>query len=306
MLATPKRRSVVAAGAAVYVAAGALLYATGHAAVHAASYYASGPLTELWLPVLAAMLLIRLLPWRTPVEAEADQLRRDLGIRHLRPEVVALLGCLLAFHVGDVLLGFALGMVNPAFPALSYDIAKVLFLLIVPMILIGPEGIMRYTVGGPRSARLGLRVPDWWRWAGLVAVAVYMYLALFTPWTSPLPTPYTLPTGYALWARILLAFADSVVLGEIFFRAVLQTRLELLLGRWPGIVVTALVYGVSSAVATHAYPQWWVIVAMGVVAQGSAGLLFGYLWSRYRNLWVNILLHGFISGLTVLPVILSG
>ncbi|MFC7328421.1 CPBP family intramembrane glutamic endopeptidase [Marinactinospora rubrisoli] len=307
MLAARGRWAVAAAGAAAYVAATALMFATGHTSVASPSRQASGPLTQLWPAVAVALLLIRLIPWRTPAETEAERLRRELGIRHLPMEVAALLGCLVGFHVGDVALGHFLGMVNPSFPALSYDTAKVLFLLIVPMILIGPEGILRYTSAGvPRTARLGVRISESWRWAGVVAVAAYLYMAVYVPWTSPLPTPYALPSGYPLWARVLLTFADSVVLGEIFYRAVLQTRLELLLGRWPGILLSGLIYGVSSGIGAHAYPAWWVTVAMGIAVQGVAALLLGYLWSRYRNLWMNILLHTCITGVTLLPVLTRG
>ncbi|WP_416332407.1 type II CAAX prenyl endopeptidase Rce1 family protein [Laceyella tengchongensis] len=36
-------------------------------------------------------------------------------------------------------------------------------------------------------------------------------------------------------------------------------------------------------------------VVMAIANQGVTGLFLGYLWSRYRNMWVLIMVHGIIN-----------
>ncbi|MFC7326543.1 CPBP family intramembrane glutamic endopeptidase [Marinactinospora rubrisoli] len=302
MLATQVRRWVLVLGTGVFLAVGALLYATGHTAVHPSEDYAYGRLWSLWVPVAIGILLVRLLPWRTPEEDLDVKVRAALTGHPMRREVLVLLGCVVGAHLGDIVLDAAFGMVDPSLRALSYHTAKVLFLLVVPLAIMGSAGVMRYG-HGPDIPAVAMRVGEGWRWAGLAAVAGYLLLSVLAPWTTPLPTPRTLPDEYSLAVRLLLTFTTSALLEEVFYRGMLQTRLELLLGRWPGIVAAALVYGIGAAVGTHVYPDPAVNLGMGIAVQGVTGLLFGYLWSRYRNLWLNFLLHTGVSALPVLPLL---
>ncbi|WP_147280295.1 CPBP family intramembrane glutamic endopeptidase [Marinitenerispora sediminis] len=302
MLATVVRRWVLGAGAAVFVVVGVLLHATGNTAIRPSEDYAQGQLWSLWIPVAAGMLLVRLLPWRAPEEELDQRVRAALSGHPLRREVLFLLGCVVGFAFGDRALDAAFGLVDPSLSALSYHTAKVLFLLIAPVAIIGSAGVMRYS-HGPDIPAVAMRVGERWRWAGLAAIAGYLALSVLAPWTTPLPTPRTLPDEYTLVVRLLLTLTTSALLEEVFYRSLLQTRLELLLGRWPGIVAAALVYGVGAAIGTHVYHGAVLGLCMGIAVQGAAGLLFGYLWSRYRNLWLNFLLHTGTSALPVLPLV---
>ncbi|RCV48093.1 CPBP family intramembrane glutamic endopeptidase [Marinitenerispora sediminis] len=297
--ATVGRRLLVA-GLLVFLAAVAFLFATGHVLIQRSEDYASGQLWSFWLPVLLGLLLIRVAPWRTPDgTAPADMLRG----RRARREVWALLGCVAAFFVGDLVLYGAYDLVDPQLRALAYHTSKVLFLLLLPIMLTGRSGVMGAS-SQPDVLQRGTRVPWGWRWAGVLAVVGYVYIAVLIPWTTPAPSPGTLPNSYTLFARLALALVTAALLEEVFFRALLQTRLEYLLGRWPGIVVSAGVYAVASLVGTDAYHSLVVDLAMAIAVQGTAGVLFGYLWTRYRNLWLNFLLHACVSVVAVMhPVI---
>ncbi|MFC7330144.1 CPBP family intramembrane glutamic endopeptidase [Marinactinospora rubrisoli] len=293
-------RGVVAAGVLVFFLAAVSLYLTGNVQIHRSEDYASGLLWSFWLPVAVGLLLIRVAPWRAPDGLGPAGMLRG---RRVWRETWALLGCVAAFLLGDVLLYDAYDLVDPQLGALAYHTSKVLFLLFLPLMLTGPSGVMGTTTR-PDVLQQGIRVPWGWRWAGILAVVGYLYIAVLLPWTTPVPSPGTLPNTYAMFARLALALGTAALLEEVFFRALLQTRLERLMGRWPGIVTAAGVYALASLVGTNPYPTWETDLAMAIVVQGVAGVLYGYLWARYRNLWLNFLLHGCVSIVAVIyPVI---
>lgn len=86
---------------------------------------------------------------------------------------------------------------------------------------------------------------------------------------------------------------------EIFYRYWLQTRLEALLGRWPGILLASLLFGLMHVASHGAGLGWGLTVAVVIAGQGVFGIVAGYLWSRYRRLWLPILLHLSSNGLMV-------
>jgi len=49
----------------------------------------------------------------------------------------------------------------------------------------------------------------------------------------------------------------------------------------------------------------WEITAVILVSSGGLGLLTGYLWSRYRNVWALIVLHGAANSLGLLPLLFT-
>jgi membrane protease YdiL (CAAX protease family) len=122
----------------------------------------------------------------------------------------------------------------------------------------------------------------------LPAVAVWFVLARISPLAPPLsgdlPDPVTLAVGS------LITLVTASVLEEVFYRRWLQTRLEARLGRWPGVLIAALLFA-----GMHSYRLEDDSVALGlctiVAVQGVLGLLLGYLWSRYRNIWIPITIH---------------
>jgi membrane protease YdiL (CAAX protease family) len=103
---------------------------------------------------------------------------------------------------------------------------------------------------------------------------------------------------------MVLTFVTASLAEEIFYRMLLQTRLEALLGRWPAIVATALLF-----VAMHVHRigdgPLAEMIAIMVVWNGGLGLLVGYLWARYRNIWAILALHTTVDSLSMLPLFLE-
>jgi len=151
-----------------------------------------------------------------------------------------------------------------------------------------------------RSSRrqLGLAGISRWRWLGPAVVSVlYTVLAGVGVLGSG---QGSMPPPALIVAAVVIAFGAAAIPEELLFRALLQTRLELQVGRWPGIVLTAILFGLAhapqmyflSSAGTHG-PIY--VAFMALLNQGVGGLLFGYMWSRYRNLWMNVALHGAVD-----------
>jgi membrane protease YdiL (CAAX protease family) len=130
--------------------------------------------------------------------------------------------------------------------------------------------------------------PGWWHWAG-PAVATGGWLAL--AWLGPFARPFE---GDAPLVAVIGAFLLNSVLEESFYRVTLQTRLERVVGRWPGIAAAALLWA-AWHVAIQGTDRPEVDLATVVAHQGALGLFLGYLWSRYRNPWALFIVHGAIN-----------
>lgn len=87
------------------------------------------------------------------------------------------------------------------------------------------------------------------------------------------------PEAFAL--LLLVGSVGAGVGEEVFFRGYLQTRLVERWGRWPGIVLTALAFGVFHLDPMH-----------GVFAFG-IGLYLGWLAERSRSIYPSIAAHAF-------------
>lgn len=86
---------------------------------------------------------------------------------------------------------------------------------------------------------------------------------------------------------------------EVFYRCWLQTRLEALWGRGAGVLAASLAFALMHLGSHGADLDPVLRVSSVVAAQGTMGLVAGYLWSRYRRLWPPILLHVLVNGLLV-------
>ncbi|GAA3751813.1 CPBP family intramembrane glutamic endopeptidase [Salinactinospora qingdaonensis] len=306
MLGQGARRTILLVGAVVFVAAGGYLYVTDHTVVTQAQGRVSNPIWTLWLLVAVSAACVRLLPWRAPDAVLMSRVRTAIAGHDVRREMVVLLGCLAGVYPLYWMLSQLLALVDPKVAVLAYFTAKVVLLLIVPVVFVGSSGLLRRGTGGADLMELVTSVTDVWRWAGLVAFAAYFYLHFFAPWAMAVPARDRLPEDYAALLEVLLVLATAALLEEFFFRALLQTRLELLLGRWSAIVVTSLLYALASLIAAEPPAGPLLAVAMAVAVQGAAGLLYGYLWSRYRNIWVNFLFHAGVSVLAIYPELTVG
>lgn len=280
----------------------ALLAFVACAAVHAESSIAAGGFDPrvalLWSSIATALALIRLLPPRVPEAAMAERIRARMSDRSPATEAALLVGCLAAFAAADAVLSPVFALIGPGAPPLAYYAAKAIFLLLIPPLFVGGSGITRRS-SGPDLLPLAARVHEPWRWAAPVPAAVFPAL-LALPWIAAPEPPGTLPSDYALGAVVALTFAGVAAADVLFFSVLLQTRLELLFGRWPGIAATAVVYGLSSLVG-EPLTGGAHDLASAVAVQGASGLVAGYLWARYRNLWANLLLAGGVTALAMVP-----
>ncbi|MGC5326882.1 CPBP family intramembrane glutamic endopeptidase [Brevibacillus sp. SYSU BS000544] len=120
--------------------------------------------------------------------------------------------------------------------------------------------------------------------------------------------------GDMIWIKftvgLLLPLVQAAIPEEIFYRYILQTRLEKVCGTILGISISAILF------ALFHFPSRYLL-ASG--AEGTAGniysvlvgtilpvfiigIILGFLWWRYRNIWVLIALH---YGIDTLPSIAS-
>ncbi len=260
------------AGLAVFVLAYASLILTGTTVIRqSADPGATG--ATLWaalLPPLAAVILAMLVAPRAAVPQPLAGLPRPRLVR----ETWLLLAAAVAFPVAVALVG----------RGLLYPVAKIAILLVVPLV-----GFRLIRGDGP-AARSVPRPVTWL--APLPAVVAWFLLAEVSPLSPPLtqhlPDPVTLAIGS------LITLLTAGVLEEVFYRAWLQTRLEVLYGRWPAILASALLFAAMHV--SHIDPEAVGIgIASVVAAQGMFGLMQGYLWARYRNIWVIILVHAIVN-----------
>lgn len=280
------------AGLATLAAAPTLLLLTGHTRVttSADDEAAAIPLAAIVVPYVVGLILIRLVPPRLPALDIAEGDGREVMRRQAR------------LLTGVALLLTVLAVVVQAAPGVSdfYPLVKVL-------VLLGGGWLVLRLVPGLRPARAHReRMPRRWYWLGPVpAILAWGYLYFYSPLTGGGEDV----SGYADWNRLDLAlamlftFLTASVLEEWFYRMVLQTRFEALWGRWPAITAATLLF-----VAMHAYrlldgPVFETALAV-IVSTGGLGLMAGYLWSRYRNMWAIFLVHGAGNALALLPLFL--
>jgi uncharacterized protein len=248
------------------------------------------PLALVVAPVLAGMLLIRLVPLRLPAMAAVSAQLRPI----LTKQVIGLIGIAVLFP--------AAALLTRTLPDghLLYGPLKLLLLL-------GAAGIVLRVFRAPSPARMHRELlPARWHWLGPIpAILVWGYLAFYSPLAGQRDV-----SGYEAWDPTELAvvalftFVTASVTEEIFYRVLLQSRLEALYGRWPAITATALLFAVMH-VHRFGDGEPWLIALLLLTSNGALALFTGYLWSRYRNVWALFVVHGAVNGLALLPVLLG-
>lgn len=109
---------------------------------------------------------------------------------------------------------------------------------------------------------------------------------------------------------IVLPLFMAAIPEEFFYRGILQTRLELLLGRVAAISITVLLFTAWHLPTRFLLSQGIEGIAgdLGSVLLGTGvpvlifGLIFGLLWDRYRSLLTLIAFHW---GVDTLPTLIS-
>jgi len=267
------------------------------------------PLAAVVVPLAVALLLTRLVPWRLPampVPSRAPAALVPVGPAgpavtepsepadaNLRRQVVALVAIAVAFPIVSSVRSAPGG-------DLLYPALKLLFLLG------GGWLVLRlWPVPSPARRHRAL-LPRRWYWLGPVpAIVAWAWLGYFSPLAGePDVSGYAEIDPAFLAGAAAFTFLTASVTEELFYRVLLQTRLEALLGRWPAIAASALLF---AAMHVHRYGDGpaWEITAVILVSSGGLGLLTGYLWSRYRNVWALIVLHGAANALGLLPLLFA-
>lgn len=133
----------------------------------------------------------------------------------------------------------------------------------------------------------GLAIFGW----GMVAGAVWRGLSM--GFLYLVQSDWTQVGWNALWLFGMLIWIPFVE--ETFFRAYLQSALVWKYGRWPGILIQAILFSFHPA---H-WSQGWI----KVISIFSYGLLSGWLYDRFKSIWAPWGAHAFAN---VLPNILRG
>ncbi|WP_433258221.1 lysostaphin resistance A-like protein [Streptosporangium sp. CA-135522] len=269
-------------GLAVFVLAYGWLLLTGTTEITRSSDPGASGIS-LWaavLPPLAALVLARLVPTKREVPSPLTGLPRA----RLLKEAWILVGtALLLAFVAPVVRG----------QDLLYPLIKILFLLVVPL------AAFRLIRGdGPKAT--AIPAPATWL-APLPAVVAWFLLSQVGPLAAPLTQK--LPDPISLIVGSLITLLTASVLEEVFYRGWLQTRLEALYGRWPAIMTSSLLFALMHSSRLHA-DALLLGLATIVAFQGVFALMLGYLWARYRNIWVIILIHT-LTNLVLVPLLVS-
>lgn len=187
--------------------------------------------------------------------------------------------------------------------SIDYTLLDKVALLLLPSLLLASR------LGNVRR-QLGLRgVRETWRWTGplLPAAALVGAMGLVTFATRPVYSPAV------LGAALLIGLVQGGFPEEVFYRCLLQTRLELLLGSVAGIGITSLLFGFRHLPTLFLYVWLGTTGSVGhdlalatacVFAYHAVlGVLYGCLWTRYRNAWANITAHTLFDTLAFLPLL---
>jgi membrane protease YdiL (CAAX protease family) len=228
---------------------------------------------------------------------------RQAAVRSPREEGVATLGGLLALAAFITWgLPAVRGLAAPGWPSEILVLgAKVLVFVALPLLL----WTRRFGYSLPQlfDIRSGLR--GHWRPTIVMAGAITLFQAVFGRARHELvgldPAPGTAAVTLAVaFAWLML---DVGLVEELPFRGLVQTRLS----AWArseafGLVAMALAFGLAHAPGFYLRPELMgealgatptIIRAVGysVVVTSVAGLFYGVLWLRTRNLWVVVWVH---------------
>lgn len=268
------------------------------------TWHGADPLWTVWLPAAAGIVLSWAIVTRRQRDGMTDRVGDALAGHPLGTEVRWLLFFLGCFVAGAIALTHLLGA---AFPPEAYvtavPVVRVLFLFVLPTLVVDRAGIN--SVGAAMAMPvLAMRVTEPWRWAGLLPVVVCGCLAVVGVRDTPAPSPGTIAL------TMLVTFVAITVPEEIFYRGMLQSRLERLAGRWTAIVTVSFLFAVAHAVMDP-YNEIVDLASDGplhrlgaaILTYGAFGVLLGYVWSQYRSIWLLILLRGTILTLVIAPTV---
>lgn len=228
---------------------------------------------HIWAVVALPALLLYILPKQKASNNPFFQ----LPVKRLRLQTTLL------FMMG--LLFLIAMMLTPEASVFDYFyLYKVLFLFIIPFLILkivpAPPMNQSYVKSGQ------------WLYPMLVAV-LWIYMYFLSPLSLASNADYEMDLLY-VFIGAAVSFLLNSVLEELFYRVWLQTRLEVLLGTWPAICVTAMLWALWHT-AIQGGDSLDLAISNVIVYQGVIGLFLGFLWAKYRNIWVLILIHGLMN-----------
>jgi membrane protease YdiL (CAAX protease family) len=228
-----------------------------------------------------------------------------LGTRNL-VKVESEVKVLVAFALIYPLLLVPVVLAAPAVPGsliagVTTPALSPVYLVVGKILLLGLPTVVLAARLGHIGRQLGLRrINTTWRWLSPVVPMALVLVALGVVW------PYLLVLPLAV---VAIAFPE-----ESFYRILVQTRLELLFGTRSGIAVASLLFGLmqvpirfaflASTMAPNPLKALLLSIATALGSQVVLGVLYGYVWMRYRNAWVNFAGRSAVETVTLAALIL--
>lgn len=233
----------------------------------------------LWMPLTSALIVLLLTRLVPPRLATLDPLA-DIDRQRITREVWVLVGAAIAFPA-LVVAATAAGMTRDVI----YSPLKVLIFLVIPLLA------FRAFRGDGSKARWITRLDRTRALAPIVPVVAWFLLARLGPLAPPAIAPASLPDPVTMAVASVITLLTAGVLEEVFYRGFLQTRLESVVGRWPAIATSSILFA-AMHIASHVHVSTLAVDLATIIAvQGTFGVMQGYLWSRYRNIWAPIAIH---------------
>ncbi|WP_190394503.1 CPBP family intramembrane glutamic endopeptidase [Nocardiopsis deserti] len=277
--APPASVIVLVLGLALVAGSTLLLLLSGQTDMrYSADHGDTVPMWTRWVPALAGIALVWLLP-RPPETGGAPAGRPPLA------EALVLTGLALLFAVAL----YALDGGEPA-----HTLLKLTLLLAAPLLLL--QWLRRSGGAWREAVRPG---PVRHGWAPAVPVLGWAALTYAGPFAMP-PSDYGRTVdALTLAVTIVVVFLVNALLEEVFYRRWLQTRWEAVLGAWPAIVLSSLLWACWH-VAIQGRGDLPLDLATAFVNQGVMGLFLGYLWSWCRLMWPLLVVHGLANSGSIL------
>lgn len=233
------------------------------------------PVPLLLIPAALASLLVLLLP-----AGNGSRTVMRTGRGSVAGESVGLLALALAFP-----------LLVPVLPLPEdYVLLKLVLLVLVPVLVLA---ILRRR----RGSSVHIDRPRVAPWVLLLPPLVLGTLTTVGPFTAGAPESWP-PVAMLLVAATATAITASFG-EEVFFRRLLQTRAEALVGPWTGLLLATLLFALMH-VPSHGDGPVWARAFQAIALQGTTGLALGLMWHRWRRLWPCVLAHLLLNGFGVL------
>jgi membrane protease YdiL (CAAX protease family) len=160
-----------------------------------------------------------------------------------------------------------------------------------------------------------LRIHDRWRWIGPIPQIILPVVGftlipfgILNGGVGLLAHP-ALPLSWPMvLAGVVTSTWSAAIPEEVFFRLVLQSRLEATSGALVAVLVSGVLFG-----AIHLPEFVWMSHLDPIQAAEQVGLyevlpgfLYGYMWYRYRNIYANIAAHAAFDIAFVLSLLAGG